>query len=181
MRVNVSGQSNGGFLPEASIVDITGTYSSLTGGNPFQSFTAGPDVPTTSGGTSGFNYIEATGDLTFNLANFGGALIFSPAVFNTFFRFEINLNDPTFVTQTQFLTTENNGQTGDFVIPTTTMSGQAPPVLMDTLYFDDTPITGPDLDFAVTVTGNKNGTHPTAANVTAITATWEQFDTGGTL
>ncbi|KAA3595890.1 MAG: hypothetical protein DWQ06_16040, partial [Calditrichaeota bacterium] len=59
MRVNVSGQSNGGFLPEASIVDITGTYSSFAAGNPFQTFTAGPDIP----GNSGFTYIESTGNL----------------------------------------------------------------------------------------------------------------------
>lgn len=111
MRVTLVGSQTGVFPLESSISSITGTYS-----NQIQTLTAGPDIPN----TSGFGYIESTGLLTFNLANFGSALIFAPAAFATTFEFEVEINSQTF-------------STGAFTIPTSTVNGQPAPVDLGTL------------------------------------------------
>ncbi|KAA3606210.1 MAG: T9SS C-terminal target domain-containing protein [Calditrichaeota bacterium] len=127
MRVNIQGSANGNFPLESTITDITGTYESTTGGNPFQNLIKGPAVPN----DSGFTYIESTGNLTYNLSNFGTGLIFSPAVFATTFQFDIEIDDQTLVNTNQSIST------GQFTIPPTTTNGQPNPVLMGTLSYND--------------------------------------------
>lgn len=122
MRVNIEGSVNGSHPTALSITSITATYSSA-----IQTLTVGPDVP----GSSGFSYIESTGDLTFNLSNFNTALIFAPAAFATTFQFDVTIDDLSLATASQTVST------GQFIIPPATQSNQPAPVLMGTLSFDD--------------------------------------------
>lgn len=115
MRVNIEGTQNQNHPAAASITAITGTYSSA-----IQTLTAGPDTP----GNSGFNYIESTGDLTFNLSNFGSALIFAPAAFATTFQYDVSIDG-------------EDVSTGPFTIPAATTNGQPAPVHMGTLGYTD--------------------------------------------
>ncbi len=122
MRVNIEGSVNGSHPTASSITSITATYSSA-----IQTLIAGPDVP----GSSGFSYIESTGNLTFNLSNFGTALIFAPAAFATTFQFDVTIDDSSLPTNPQSVST------GAFAIPATTVNGQPSPVDMGTLSYDD--------------------------------------------
>ncbi|KAA3606207.1 MAG: T9SS C-terminal target domain-containing protein [Calditrichaeota bacterium] len=144
MRVNIEGSQNATNPSAASITSITGTYSSA-----IQTLTAGPDTP----GNSGFNYIESTGDLTFNLSNFGTALIFAPAAFATTFQFDVTIDGGT----------AQNVTTGPFTIPAATANGQPLPVLMGTLGFVDgvVVVPPPAVDPTPPVLGNPTPALPT--------------------
>ncbi len=154
MRVNISGSTNGSFPAESVITDITGTYDSQFFGNPFQNLVAGPAAPN----TSGFTYIESTGNLTFNLANYGASLSFNPTQFTTTFQFDVNIDDSGLVTAQQALST------GAFAVPGSTVSGQASPVDMGTLSYDDSvagfnvPNTPPTFNTPPTPGSPANGT-----------------------
>lgn len=126
MRVNISGTNYGIFLPETAVSSITGTYQSSLSGNLFQEFIQGPSPPN----SSGFTYVGATGNLTFNLANFGAGLTFNPSVFLTTFQFDVTTSLSGIATPIQ------NLSTGAFTL-TPMVIGQPSPVFMDTLYFDD--------------------------------------------
>ncbi|KAA3607457.1 MAG: T9SS C-terminal target domain-containing protein [Calditrichaeota bacterium] len=140
MRVNISGANTGNFLAETQIVGIKGIYATTI--LP-QTFSLGPMQPN----TNGFTYLPVTGNITFNLANFGTSLIFDPAVFPTTFRFEIDIYEPSLALPTQSLTTFNNGQIGDFVVlPPITLITENPPApiwILPDLHFNDLPTTGP--------------------------------------
>ncbi|KAA3606499.1 MAG: hypothetical protein DWQ06_01260 [Calditrichaeota bacterium] len=125
MQLKIEGSSNGNFLAESTITSITGTYSS-----PIQTLVVGPSMPN----TLGLNYFENIGVLTCNLSNFGSALIFSPFAFPSTFQFDIQIDDPTLLIPSQQIST------GSFIIPQSTISGQALPVDMGTLNYDDLPL-----------------------------------------
>ncbi|KAA3604076.1 MAG: T9SS C-terminal target domain-containing protein [Calditrichaeota bacterium] len=125
MRVNIAGVPLGTFLQNSEISQITATYNSTFGVNPIQTFVQGPSAPN----TNGFSYIPPTGNLTFNLANFGASLTFNPSVFLTTFQFDLVVTKPNIAGTNQSIST------GAFVMPTVIIGPN--PVDMGTLTFDD--------------------------------------------